>query len=203
MDLTQCGMRRVTLTFTIRTWHSFGSSCKTSTSSAIQTSWARPLSPCAVSVPAIDPCRWKMAGARNSTWRRCSSKYNSDRWRYSTKRSALVETGAFPWRVAGRKFCSRFPVTWTFCPCGLPLFQLRYCFNSCALLCIGSFSILNSFQISNFFKYFFKNFSFHSISFFKEFFSILNFFKFFLNFFQFQFFQFFNFNFFLIFSNFF
>ena len=35
-----------------------------------------------------------------------------------------VETGAFPWRVAGDNFCLRFFITWAFCPCGLPLFQL-------------------------------------------------------------------------------
>ena len=36
-----------------------------------------------------------------------------------------VWTGAFRWRVGGGKFCLRFSVGCAFCPCGLPLFQLR------------------------------------------------------------------------------
>ena len=49
------------------------------------------------------------------------------------RQSPWVETGAFPWRVEGGKFCLRFTMgrafcpcgSPLFCPCGLPLFQLR------------------------------------------------------------------------------
>ena len=44
-------------------------------------------------------------------------------WR--TRYSLWVETGAFPWRVGGGKFCLRFSIRCAFCPYGLPLFQLR------------------------------------------------------------------------------
>ena len=36
-----------------------------------------------------------------------------------------AKTGAFSWRVARDKFCSRFSIRCAFCPCGLPLFRLR------------------------------------------------------------------------------
>ena len=36
-----------------------------------------------------------------------------------------VEKGAFPWRVGGDKFRMRFSLGCAFCPCGLPLSQLR------------------------------------------------------------------------------
>ena len=41
-----------------------------------------------------------------------------------------VETGAFPWASRRGKFCLRFSVPCAFCPCGLPLFQMRDRFNS-------------------------------------------------------------------------
>ena len=44
---------------------------------------------------------------------------------FCTKQSARVETGAFPWRVGGGKFCLRVSNECTFCPSGLPLLQLR------------------------------------------------------------------------------
>ena len=46
-----------------------------------------------------------------------------------------VETGAFPWRVKGGQFCLRLSIWCMFCPCGVPLFQLRYRFNSGTLPC--------------------------------------------------------------------
>ena len=42
---------------------------------------------------------------------------------YKTK--PLSWTGVFPWRVAGDKFCLRFSIRCAFCPCGLPLLQLK------------------------------------------------------------------------------
>ena len=50
-----------------------------------------------------------------------------------------IETGAFPGRDGGGKVCLRFSVRNTFCPCGLPHFQLRYRFNSGALPCTEHF----------------------------------------------------------------
>ena len=47
----------------------------------------------------------------------------------STRQSPWVETGAFPWRVGGGQFCLRSSIWCAFCPCGLPLFQLRCCFS--------------------------------------------------------------------------
>ena len=49
----------------------------------------------------------------------CNKKRMSD-----TKQGPWVERGAFPWRVAGGTFCLRFSIRCTFCPYGLPLFQL-------------------------------------------------------------------------------
>ena len=48
----------------------------------------------------------------------CAKLLNS---KVRTRQSPWVETGAFLWRVGGRKFCLRFSV-----PYGLPLLQLRY-----------------------------------------------------------------------------
>ena len=45
---------------------------------------------------------------------------------YGTRQSPWVETGAFLWRVGGGTFCLRFSIQCAYCPCGLPLFQLRY-----------------------------------------------------------------------------
>ena len=68
--------------------------------------------------------------------------YNMDREEKNTYKAkplswngTWVETGAFPWRVGGNKFFLRFPIPCPFCPCGLPLFQLRYRFISGALPC--------------------------------------------------------------------
>ena len=36
-----------------------------------------------------------------------------------------VWTEVLPWRVGGGKFCLRLSIPYAFCPCGLPLFQLR------------------------------------------------------------------------------
>ena len=55
-------------------------------------------------------------------------------WRYTvkewwkklrTRQNPWVETMAFSWRVGGGKFCLRFSIGCTFCPCGVPLFKLR------------------------------------------------------------------------------
>ena len=51
-----------------------------------------------------------------------------------------VEAGAFPWRVGGAKFGLKFFIRCVFCPCGLPLCQLRYCFNSDVLPCTETFA---------------------------------------------------------------
>ena len=43
-----------------------------------------------------------------------------------SQNSTWIETGAFPWRVGGGKFCLQSSYCAYFAPCGLPLFQLRY-----------------------------------------------------------------------------
>ena len=65
----------------------------------------------------------------------------------STRQSPWVEAvselkqGRFLWRVRGDKFCLRFSIRYAFCPCGLPLFQLRCRFNWGTLLLYAIFLI--------------------------------------------------------------
>ena len=67
-----------------------------------------------------------------------------------TKQSPWVETRALPWRVGGAKFWLRFSVQCAFCPCGLPLFQLKYRFNSGTVSTQGLGLVLKMFCFSLF-----------------------------------------------------
>ena len=67
-----------------------------------------------------------------------------------TRQSSWVETAALLWRVAGGKFCLWSSVRCAFCPCGLPLFQLRDRFDSGTFSTQELFFARIFFQISNF-----------------------------------------------------
>ena len=63
--------------------------------------------------------------ARGICWGKWPEKNSWLMVNSNTRHSPWVETGAFPWRVAGDIFCLRLSIKWAFCPCGLPLIQLR------------------------------------------------------------------------------
>ena len=72
--------------------------------------------------------------------RKADCKAHTDLWYFKriflpyfispcAKRSLWVETEAFPWRVGEGKLWLWLSIRCAFCSCGLPLLQLRHCFN--------------------------------------------------------------------------